>query len=66
MIQCVDHIEVVTPNLDGSIQFYTKVLGFKLVRRVAFPQSETSKAPREIACLTLGDVMLEFLGGTGA
>ncbi|MSQ27322.1 MAG: VOC family protein [Dehalococcoidia bacterium] len=66
MIQCVDHVEVVTPDLDASIQFYTKVLGFKLARRVVFPPSETSQAPREIACLTLGDVMLEFLEGTGA
>ncbi len=66
MIQCVDHVEVVTPDMDESIQFYTKVLGFKLARRVAFPPSETAQAPREIAYLTLGDLMLEFLGGTGA
>ena len=65
MIQCVDHVEVVTPNMDESIDFYTKVLGFKLARRVAYPQSENAQAPREIAYLTLGALMLEFLGGNG-
>jgi glyoxylase I family protein len=65
MIQCVDHVEVVTPNMDESIDFYTRVLGFKLARRVAYPQPENALAPREIAYLTLGDLMLEFLGGNG-
>lgn len=65
MIQCVDHVEVVTPNMDESIDFYTRVLGFKLARRVVYPQAENSQAPREIAYLTLGDLMLEFLGGNG-
>ena len=63
MIQCVDHVEVVTPDMDRSIEFYTKVLGFKLARRVAYPAAGSAAAPREIAYLTLGDVMLEFLGG---
>lgn len=65
MIQCIDHIEVVTPNMDQSIDFYTKVLGFKLSRRVAYPASGAAQASREIAYLTLGDLMLEFLGGNG-
>ena len=65
MIQCVDHVEVVTPNMDESIDFYTKVLGFKLARRVAYPQAQSSVTPREIAYLTLGELMLEFLGGNG-
>src|SRR5207302_2472502 len=41
------------------IDFYTNVLGFKLARRVVYP----TQPSREIAYVTLGDLMLEFLGG---
>jgi len=51
----------VTPDLDRSIEFYTQVLGFKLARRVAYPSPGKGEAGREIAYLTLGDIMLEFL-----
>ena len=61
MIERVDHVEVITPNLDQSITFYTNVLGFKLTRRVAYPQTDPSRPRREIAYLALGDLMLEFL-----
>ncbi len=33
MIYAVDHINLVVSNLDQSVLFYTKLLGFKEVRR---------------------------------
>ena len=66
MIEAVDHVEVVTPDLDRSIDFYTKALGFKLTRRVAYPPAGPGEPRREIAYLTLGGLMLEFIAREGA
>ncbi|TLD43090.1 MAG: Glyoxalase family protein [Candidatus Jettenia ecosi] len=33
MIHAVDHINLVVSNLERSVQFYTKLLGFKEIRR---------------------------------
>ena len=33
MINAVDHINIVVSDLERSLSFYTKVLGFKEVRR---------------------------------
>jgi len=33
VIQCIDHINIVVSDLERSVQFYTELLGFKLVRR---------------------------------
>ena len=36
MIKRVDHAHIVVQDMDKSIDFYTRVLGFRLVRRVQF------------------------------
>lgn len=59
MIQQIDHIEVVTEDLEKSIEFYTHVLGFKLARRISYGSEENA---RQIAYVTLGNVALELQG----
>lgn len=61
MIKSVDHVEVTVQDMDRTINFYTKVLGFKLARRVKY---ETPGYAGELACITLGGFMLELLGPT--
>ena len=57
MFRRIDHVEIISCNLDRSIRFYTEVLGFavKERRRPSSPEIE------EIAFVTLGDTMLELL-----
>ena len=59
MIQRVDHVEINVPDIDEAIDFYTRVLGFKLWRRV---RSETPDGGvLEIAGVVLNDFMIEIL-----
>jgi lactoylglutathione lyase len=59
MIQRVDHVEINVPDIDEAVDFYTKVLGFKLWRRV---RSETPDGGvLEIAGVVLDDFMIEIL-----
>lgn len=54
----VDHAHVVVKDMDRSIDFYTRALGFTLVRRVQFGPADKR---RELAYVRLGDFMLEFV-----
>lgn len=57
MFKRIDHIEIVTPDMDKSIAFYADVLGFKLRerRKVENPSLE------EIAYLDLADTTIELM-----
>jgi lactoylglutathione lyase len=69
----IDHFHAVAVDLDKSIAFYTQILGFRLLRRVAFGAPD---ARRELAYIGLGDMTIELVppadpanplgGGTGA
>lgn len=57
MFKRVDHVEIITGNIDGSLDFYTNVLGFKLKER-----KKMSRPPlEEIVYVELGDTVVEFL-----
>ena len=61
MIVKVDHIHVLTTDLDTSLDFWVNVLGFRLERRVEFGPSERR---RQLAFAGLGDILIEFLPPT--
>ena len=54
----IDHVHAVANDLDASIAFYTQVLGFRFLRRVAFGPDD---ARRELAYVGLGDMLLELV-----
>src|SRR5262245_3677384 len=56
MFKRIDHVEIVTPDLERSVQFYTEVLGFKVRARDHIDRSTLG--------VTLDLVYLD-LGGTG-
>ena len=58
MIETIDHVEIVTRDMDRSIEFYTNVLGFSMHSRRKF---DGSKGMTEIVYLKLGESMLELL-----
>src|SRR6266545_2578257 len=53
MFTQIDHVHVVAKNMDESVEFYTKVLGFYLSRRITMNGRDT-------AYVGLGNVMLEL------
>ncbi len=59
MITGLDHVEIVTNDMDASIRFYTEALGFKLTRRTRL--SGRAGGLAEIGHLTLGGIMIELL-----
>lgn len=58
MITKVDHVELNARDIAASVAFYCDVLGFEVSRWV---QVERAGRRIEIACLTLGDFMIELL-----
>jgi lactoylglutathione lyase len=67
----IDHVHAVAVDLDTSIDFYTGVLGFDLLRRVEFGADDARK---ELAYISKGDTPIELvqpreandpLGGSG-
>mgnify|MGYP001027038770 CR=1 FL=1 len=54
----IDHVHAAANDLDASIAFYTQVLGFRFLRRVAFGPDD---ARRELAYVGLGDMLLELV-----
>jgi len=57
MFKRIDHVEIISGNLDRSIRFYKEIFGFALKERIKPSAPEIE----EIAFLTLGDTMLELL-----
>ena len=54
----VDHVHIVARDMDRSIDFYTRILGFRLLRRV---ESGPADRRRQLAYVGLGDFMLELV-----
>lgn len=53
MFTQIDHVHVIATDIDKSVEFYTKVLGFYLSRRLTMNGRDT-------AYVGLGDVLLEL------
>lgn len=53
-----DHAHIVAKDMDKSIDFYTRALGFRLVRRVEFGPPDKR---RQLSYVRLGDFMLELV-----
>ena len=65
MFKRIDHVEIVTNQMDGTIDFYTGVLGFKLKSRQKI--GPPGGPQLEITYITLGDTVVELLAfGGGA
>jgi catechol 2,3-dioxygenase-like lactoylglutathione lyase family enzyme len=61
MITGIDHVHVLTTDLDKSLDFWISVLGFRMERRVEFGPPEQR---RQLAYAGLGNVLVEFLPPT--
>jgi glyoxylase I family protein len=57
MFKRIDHVEIISGDLERSIRFYKEVFGFALKER----KKPSSPEIEEIAFLTLSDTMLELL-----
>jgi lactoylglutathione lyase/glyoxylase I family protein len=62
MITRVDHAEILARDVSVTVKFYTEVLGFDIARwgKAEIDQHNVI----EIACLTLGDFMVEIIQAT--
>ncbi len=58
IVERVDHAEVSVRDVDETTDFYVNVLGFKLLRRI---RTGDAGASQGLACVTLGDFMIEIL-----
>jgi glyoxylase I family protein len=58
MFKRIDHVELIALDLEKTLDFYTRILGFKIKER--HPGSEGSPF-KEIVFLSLNDTMLEVL-----
>jgi catechol 2,3-dioxygenase-like lactoylglutathione lyase family enzyme len=57
MITGIDHVHVMCRDLDESIEFYTKVLGFYFLRRTQFGPPE---ARGEVAFVGVNGILVEL------
>ena len=57
MFKRIDHVELIPRDLEKTIDFYTKVLGFNVKSR----RKMEAGPMKEIVFLTLGDTMMELL-----
>ena len=58
MITRVDHVELNAKDVAATVAFYRDVFGFEVTRWV---RAQRAGRTVEVACLTLGDFMLEVL-----
>jgi glyoxylase I family protein len=65
MFKRIDHIEIVTDQLDRTVQFYTQVLGFK-VRAVDRIESSGLGVRINLVYLELGGTVVELISYEGA
>ena len=59
MFKRIDHVELITSDLERAVRFYSEILGFKVKERkkVDHPPME------EIVFLQLNDTLLELISG---
>src|SRR5260370_12032391 len=65
MFKRIDHVEIVTNQLDRTVQFYTEVLGFTVKARDRIERSGLG-VPIDLAYLDLGGTVVELTSYEGA
>ena len=65
MFKRIDHVEIVTDQLDRTVQFYTDVLGFKVKTRDRIERSGRG-VPIDLVYLDLGGTVVELIAYEGA
>ena len=65
MFKRIDHVEIVTDQLDRTVQFYTKVLGFTVKLRDRIERSGLG-VPIDLVYLDLGGTVVELISYEGA
>ncbi len=58
MFNRIDHTEITTRDMAGSVKFYTEILGFEVTSQ---HKMDGSRGITEISFLKLGDTSLELL-----
>ena len=64
MFKRIDHVEIVTDQLDRTVQFYTEVLGFTMKARDRI-ERPGSGGPIDIVYLDLGGTVVELISYEG-
>jgi len=65
MFKRIDHVEIVTDQLDRTMAFYTEVLGFKIKSRDRIERSSLG-VPMDLVYLDLGGTVVELIAYEGA
>ena len=65
MFKRIDHVEIVTDQLDRTVQFYTEVLGFRVKARDRIERSGLG-VPIDLVYLDLGGTVVELISYDGA
>jgi glyoxylase I family protein len=65
MFKRIDHVEIVTDELERTAQFYTEVLGFKVKARDRIERSGPG-VPIDLVYLDLGGTIVELISYDGA
>jgi glyoxylase I family protein len=65
MFKRIDHVEIVTDQLDRAVQFYTEVLGFTVKARDRIERSGLG-VPIDLVYLDLGGTVVELISYEGA
>jgi catechol 2,3-dioxygenase-like lactoylglutathione lyase family enzyme len=65
MFKRIDHVEIVTDQLDGTVQFYTEILGFTVKARDRIERSGLG-VPIDLVYLDLGGTVVELITYEGA
>ena len=58
MFNRIDHTEITTRDMAGSVKFYTEILGFKVISQ---HKMDGSRGITKIVFMKLGDTSLELL-----
>ena len=64
MFKKIDHVEIVTDQLDQTVQFYTEVLGFTVKARDRIERSGLG-VPIDLVYLDLGGTVVELISYEG-
>jgi len=65
MFKRIDHVEIVTDQLDRTVEFYTEVLHFTVKARDRIEQSSMG-TPIDLVYLDLGGTVVELISYEGA
>ena len=64
MFKRIDHVEIVTDQLDRTVQFYTEILGFTVKARDRIERSGLG-VPIDLVYLDLGGTVVELISYEG-